>query len=119
MDSKTLLAAYMRAKNMTQLKEAAEELGFSNSYIGEVNKGFKQVTDETAIRMAEDAGLDPLEVIISLQAVRAKTPETKAAWYDALKKYYASTGAALAVGCMMITSAEGMALLTAYKNYLC
>ncbi|MFM1688250.1 helix-turn-helix domain-containing protein [Aeromonas salmonicida] len=119
MDSKTLLAAYMRVKNMTQLKEAAEDLGFSNSYIGDIKNGFKQVTDETAIHMAKEAGLDPLEVIISLQAVRAKTPETKAAWYDALKKYCASTEAALAVACLTMGSASLSTLMTAPINFLC
>jgi plasmid maintenance system antidote protein VapI len=87
----------MRAKNFTQLKEVAAELGFSNPYISDLNSGKSQFTDELAIKLAKEIGLDPLEVIISLQAVRAKTPATKAAWYDALKKYCASTGTALAL----------------------
>ncbi len=119
MDSKALIQAYMRAKNMTQLKEAAEALGFSTSYITELNQGRREFTDETAIYIAKEIGLDELEVIISLQAVRAKTPETKAAWYDALKKYCASTGTALAVGLMTMRTLEiGMAL-TASKPFLC
>lgn len=119
MDSKTLIQAYMRAKNLTQLKEVAESLGFSNSYMTDINRGHKQFTDETAIYIANEIGIDPLEVIISLQAVRAKTPETRAAWYDALKKYCANTGAALAVGCVMMGSASIGGLVTAHMHFLC
>lgn len=118
MDSKTLIQAYMRAKNLTQLKEVAEKLGFSTSYITELHQGRREFTDESAISIAKEIGLDPLEVIISLQAVRAKTPETKEAWYDALKKYCASTGAALAVTCMTMGSANIEGVLTAYKYRL-
>lgn len=119
MDSKTLLEAYMRAKKFTQLKEAAEELGFSGQYLSQIRKGFVQVTDETAIRMAKEIGLDPTEVIISLTAVRAETPEVKAAWYIALKKYCASTGTALAVGMMTMTGLNLEPILTASKYFLC
>ncbi len=119
MDSKTLLEAYMRHKNMTQFKEAAAELGFTNQYISEIKLGKSQFTDETAIRIANEMGIDPAEVMISLTAVRAKDPNVKAAWYDALKKYLASTEAALAVGCMMIGSANIEGALTAYKHFLC
>ncbi|MFM5190434.1 DUF3693 domain-containing protein [Aeromonas caviae] len=119
MDSKTLIQAYMRAKNLTQLKEVAESLGFSNSYMTDINRGYKQFTDETAIYMAKEIGMDELEVIISLQAVRAKTPETKAAWYDALKKYCASTGTALAVGLMTIGASSLAGTQTALMTFLC
>jgi len=117
MDSKTLMDAYMRAKNYTKYSEVCQDLGFSSAHIADINQGRKQFTDETAIFLAEGAGLDPLEVIISLQAVRAKTPETKAAWYDALKKYCASTGTALALGLMMLGSPNSTTDLTAHNVY--
>lgn len=119
MDSKTLMAAYMRAKNYTKFSEVCQDLGFSSAYIADINHGRKQFTDETAIFLAEGAGLDPLEVMISLQAVRAKTPVAKAAWYDALKKYCASAGAALAVGIMAMGTLETSGALTAYSCFLC
>lgn len=119
MDSKTLLEAYMRAKKLTQLKEVATELGFSNQYISQIRKGLIQVTDETAIKMAREIGIDPTEVIISLTAVRAEAPEVKAAWYDALKKYCASTGTALALGLMVTESSNGFGVLTAHMHFLC
>ncbi|MGL6490233.1 DUF3693 domain-containing protein [Aeromonas veronii] len=58
-------------------------------------------------------------MVISLNAVRAKTPEAKATWYSILKKYCASTGAALAVTCMTMGSANVNGLLTAYNHFLC
>ncbi|HHQ4900586.1 TPA: helix-turn-helix domain-containing protein [Aeromonas veronii] len=119
MDSKTLMEAYMRAKNYTKYSEVCQDLGFSSAHIADINKGRKQFTDETAKFLAEGAGLDPLEVIISLNAVRAKTPEMRATWYDMLKKYCASTGAALAVTCMTMGSANVNGLLTAYNQFLC
>lgn len=119
MDSKTLMEAYMRAKNYTKYAEVCQDLGFSSAHIAEIKNGKKQFTDETAIFLAEGAGLDPLEVIISLQAVRAKTPATKAAWYDALKKYCASTEAALAVACLTMGSASLSTLITAHTSFLC
>ena len=118
MDSITLMEAYMRAKNYTKYSEVCQDLGFSSAYVAEIKNGRKQFTDETAKFLAEGAGLDPFEVIISMNAVRAKSPEMKETWYGILKKYCANTGAALAVGCVMMTSADTAALLTAYKYRL-
>lgn len=118
MDSKTLMAAYMRAKKYSKYSEVCQDLGFSSAHIADIKQGRKQFTDETAIFLAEGAGLDPLEVIISLQAIRAKTPVTRAAWYDALKKYCTSAGTALAVGLMTMASMNMEAILTASKHRL-
>ncbi|MFM4818379.1 DUF3693 domain-containing protein [Aeromonas veronii] len=117
MDSKTLLAAYMRAKNFTKLREVAEELNFTTAYISDLNTGKAQVTDELAVKLANEIGIDPAEVMISLHAIRAKTPEMKAAWYDVLKKYCAGTGAALAVACMMMGSLNSEPATTAHNAY--
>ncbi len=117
MDSKTLLAAYMRAKNFTKFREVAEELNFTTAYISDLNTGKAQVTDELAIKLANEIGIDPAEVVISLHAIRAKTPEMKAAWYEILKKYCASTGAALAVACVMMGSLNSEPSVTAHNVY--
>lgn len=115
MDSKTLMEAYMRAKNYTTYTQVSKDLGFTTSYIASINNGRAQFTDEIAKILAEGAGLDPLEVIISLNAVRAKTPEMKATWYDILKKYCAGTGAAMAVACMMMGSLNSEPSATAHN----
>ncbi|WP_421199148.1 DUF3693 domain-containing protein [Aeromonas enteropelogenes] len=119
MDSKTLMAAYMRAKNYKTYTQVSKDLGFTTSYIASINNERAQFTDETAIFLAQGAGLDPEEVVISLNAVRAKTPEAKATWYSILKKYCASTETALAVACMAMGSANVEGVMTAYNIILC
>lgn len=117
MDSKALLAAYMRAKNMTMLKEAAEALSFTSPYLTEINKGHKQFSDEIAIFMAKEAGLDPAEVMISLHAVKAKSDEARQEWYDILKKYCGASAAALVLGWTMMAAPQNEPNLTAYNVY--
>lgn len=115
MDSKALLAAYMRAKNMTMLKEAAEALSFTSPYLTEINKGHKQFSDEIAIFMAKEAGLDPAEVMISLHAVKAKSDEARQEWYDILKKYCGASAAALVLGWTMMAAPQNEPNLTAHN----
>ncbi|HHQ4624879.1 TPA: helix-turn-helix domain-containing protein [Aeromonas veronii] len=117
MDSKTLLSAYMRAKNLTSLTDAAREIGFSVAYICDINRGNKQFSDETVLYMAKELGLDTEEVLISLAAVKAKNPEVQAKWYAILKKYCAGTGAALAVACVMMGSLNSEPVPTAHNVY--
>lgn len=119
MDSQTLLAAYMRHKNFTKLREVAQDLGFTTPHISDLNNGKTQFTDELAIKLAKEIGIDPAEVIISLTAVRAKSPNVKAAWYDVLKKYCASTGTALAVGLMATGTISLAGSPTALIIFLC
>ncbi|MBS4710701.1 helix-turn-helix domain-containing protein [Aeromonas caviae] len=104
MDSKTLLLAYMRAKKYSQFQEVAADLGFTTSYISAVNKGKSQLTDATAKRMAEEAGLDVSEVLLSMAAVRATDPELKQAWYDILAKYSKGAGTAVALAAAVFLS---------------
>ncbi|MGL6568541.1 DUF3693 domain-containing protein [Aeromonas caviae] len=117
MDSKALLAAYMRAKNMTMLKEAAEALSFTSPYLTEINKGHKQFSDEIAIFMAKEAGLDPAEVMISLHAVKAKSDEARQEWYDILKKYCGASAAALVLGWTMMAAPQNEPNLTAHNAH--
>ena len=108
MDSKTLIEAYMRAKKYTQFQEVAADLGFTQSHISRLTKGKAQLTDATAKKIAEEIGLDPKEIMISLAAVREENPELKQAWYDILAKYSkgASTAVALAVA-MFLSPSHG------------
>jgi len=119
MDSKTLLSAYMRAKNISTLTEAAKEMGFSVPYICDINKGFKQFADETVLYLAKELNLDTDEVLISLAAVKAKNPEVQAKWYDILKKHCASTGTALAVSLMAMGTVSLAGTSTALIIFLC
>lgn len=112
MDSKTLIQAYMRAKKYSQFQEVAAELGFTTSYISAVNKGKSQLTDATAKKIAEEIGLDPKEIMLSLAAVRETDPELKQAWYEILARYSKSTGTAVALAvAMFLTPATGLTTL--------
>ncbi|WED83313.1 helix-turn-helix domain-containing protein [Aeromonas media] len=117
MDSKTLLMAYMRAKKYSQFQEVAADLGFTTSYISAVNKGKSQLTDATAKKMAEEAGLDVSEVLLSMAAVRATDPELKQAWYDILAKYSKGAGTAVALTVAVFLSPVNGPDLTAHNVY--
>ncbi|MDU7578811.1 helix-turn-helix domain-containing protein [Aeromonas sp.] len=117
MDSKTLLLAYMRAKKYSQFQEVAADLGFTTSYISAVNKGKSQLTDATAKRMAEEAGLDVSEVLLSMAAVRATDPELKQAWYDILAKYSKGAGTAVALAAAVFLSPLSGPDHTAHNAY--
>ncbi|PKQ75976.1 hypothetical protein CJF47_11820 [Aeromonas sobria] len=119
MDSKTLLNAYMRAKNIKSLTDTAKELGFSVAYICDINRGYKQFADETVLYLAKELNLDTEEVLISLAAVKAKNPEVQAKWYEILKKHCASTGTALALGLTVMESSSMSGVLTAHMRFLC
>ncbi|MFM5103931.1 helix-turn-helix domain-containing protein [Aeromonas veronii] len=108
MDSKTLIEAYMRAKKYTQFQEVAADLGFTQSHISRLTKGKAQLTDATAKKIAEEIGLDPKEIMISLAAVREENPELKQAWYEILARYSKSTGTAVALAvAMFLTPSHG------------
>ncbi|MDX7900067.1 helix-turn-helix domain-containing protein [Aeromonas media] len=117
MDSKTLLLAYMRAKKYSQFQEVAADLGFTTSYISAVNKGKSQLTDATAKKMAEEAGLDVSEVLLSMAAVRATDPELKQAWYDILAKYSKGAGTAVALAAAVFLSPVNGPDITAHNVY--
>ncbi|WP_421315348.1 DUF3693 domain-containing protein [Aeromonas veronii] len=108
MDSKALIQAYMRAKNLTQYQQVAAELGFTKSHISSLTTGKVQLTDATAKKIAEEIGLDVEEVLLSLAAVRETNPEIKQAWYNILAKYTKGTGTVVALAvAMFLTPSHG------------
>lgn len=82
-----LIQTYMKAKNYTQAKQAALDLGYSEGFVSKVKDGKKNISEESAIYIAERCGLDVSEVLIKLQAEKAKSESEKAAWLTMLKKY--------------------------------
>lgn len=87
MFSYELIEAYMKAKNYSQAKQAAMDLGFSDAYVSNLKTGKKKLAEESAIYIAERCGMDVSEVLIKLQAEKAKSESEKAAWLTMLKKY--------------------------------
>jgi plasmid maintenance system antidote protein VapI len=104
MYSKTLLDEYLKAKKFTQYKQAAAELGFSTAYIAKVNTGREEFTEETAVCIAVQCGMDPQEVVMRLAEARAKTPEVKSVWVQVLKRYCAGREAASCAGLSAIAA---------------
>ena len=102
MYSKKLLNEYLKTKKFTQYKQAAAELGFSTAYIAKVNTGKEEFTEETAIYIAKECGLDPQEVVMRIAEARAKTPETKGIWRQVLKRYCAGAEAAVCAGLLAL-----------------
>ena len=98
MYSKALIAAYMKAKNYIQYKQVAADLGFTTAYIAEINQGRKEFTEETAVYIAEQSGLDTNEVLIRLAQAKAKSETTKSAWERLLKRYGSSLQAVSVLG---------------------
>lgn len=82
-----LIQTYMKAKNYTQAKQAALDLGYSEGFVSKVKDGKKNISEESAIYIAERCGLDVNEVLIKLQAEKAKSDTEKSAWLAMLKKY--------------------------------
>ena len=102
MYSKTLLDEYLKAKKFTQYKQAAAELGFSTAYIAKVNTGREEFTEETALYIAVECGMDTQEVLMKLAEARAKTPQTKTAWSEAVKRYCTGAKAAACAGLLAL-----------------
>jgi len=82
-----LIQAYMTIKNYSQDKQVAADLGFDRSMISKIRTGVKKLPDDSAIYIANRCGMDVDEVLIKLQAEKAKTEPEKAAWTNMLKKY--------------------------------
>jgi len=87
MFSYELIQTYMRAKNYTQTKQAAIDLGFSDAYLSNVKTGKKKLSEESAIYIAKRCEMDVEETLIKLQIEKAKTEAEKSAWTTLLEKF--------------------------------
>ncbi|OOF11109.1 hypothetical protein BZG82_05710, partial [Salinivibrio sp. PR5] len=83
-----LLDAYKKAKNYTQDKQIAPDLGVTPSNISEMRKGKRYLTEKSAVILAKGAGLNIEEVLVKVAADRAKTEQTKKAWENVLGKLH-------------------------------
>lgn len=54
-----LLDAYKKAQNYVQDKQIAHDLNVQASRISEMRKGVRYISDEEAVFLAEQAGIDP------------------------------------------------------------
>ena len=104
MYSKQLIDLYMSVKNYTQQKQMAADIKMSQSFLSDIYNGRREFTDETGIYIAIECGLDPAEVVLKLAAARAKTPQAKNVWMDAVKRYCTGSEAAACAGLMLLAA---------------
>lgn len=81
-----LLNAYKKAKNYIQDKKIAHDLNLQPSMISKIRTGIRYVSDEEAIFLAENAGIDPEIALLGCHADRNENPRIKALWESIAKK---------------------------------
>jgi transcriptional regulator with XRE-family HTH domain len=98
MYSKELIQLYLEKKNYTQHKQLAADMEISKGYMSDLWREKVQLTDEQGVFIAIACEIDPAEVLLKLAEARAKTPQTKTAWSEAVKRFCAGREAASCAG---------------------
>jgi transcriptional regulator with XRE-family HTH domain len=104
MYSKELIELYLKTKNYTQHKQLASDMEISKGYMSDLWREKVQLTDEQGVFIAIECGIDPAEVLLKLAEARAKTPQTKTAWAEAVKRFCAGREAASCAGLSAIAA---------------
>ncbi|WP_342651956.1 DUF3693 domain-containing protein [Vibrio metschnikovii] len=81
-----LLDAYKKAKNYVQDKQIAHDLNLPNQRVSEMRKGKRYISDEEAVFLAEQAGIDPELALLGCHADRNENPRIKQLWEHIAKK---------------------------------
>lgn len=81
----------------------AKSLGFSLSSVSGYRTGRRFLDDDAALTVAQALNINPLIVIASANAERAKTPEQRERWSGVMEKFSASFNALLS-GAEPVTS---------------
>lgn len=114
MYSKELIETYMSRKNYTQQKQMAADMKISQAYLSDIYTGKRHFTEESAIWIATECGLQHKEVLMKLAASKAKTAEAQSIWAEVVKTYCtgheAAAGAGLAMMAALTTSLHNFAL---------
>jgi hypothetical protein len=82
-----LLDAYKKAQNYIQDKQVAHDLNMPAPRISEMRKGKRYLSDEEAIFLAENAGIDKEVALMGCHSDRNENPEIKALWESIAKKF--------------------------------
>ncbi|HGS4737627.1 TPA: DUF3693 domain-containing protein [Vibrio cholerae] len=82
-----LLDAYKQAKNYIQDKQIAHDLNLQPSMISKMRNGVRYISDDEAIFLAENSGIDPELALLGVHADRNENPTIKAYWERIAKKY--------------------------------
>ncbi|WP_027695288.1 DUF3693 domain-containing protein [Vibrio litoralis] len=99
MYQKQLLEAYKKAKKYTQDKQIAHDLNLNKSRITELKKGQRYLTDNEAVFLAEEAGIEPEVALLACHADRNENEKIKALWEHIAKKFNSVEFAKLSMVC--------------------
>lgn len=99
MFSYELVQEFKKAKGITKDLEAAELIaGLNSGNMSSIKTGRRKLTEEQALFIANECGLNPQWVLVNLAEETAKSEEAKKAWSNLAKKLSRTvTAAALAV----------------------
>ena len=64
----------------------AKSLDISREYMSQLRSGKRPVSDEVALRIAKLLEVNPIQIIATANAERAKNPEIQAAWTTLMDK---------------------------------
>ncbi|GAB59176.1 DUF3693 domain-containing protein [Rheinheimera nanhaiensis] len=96
MFSADMLAELKKAKGYSKDAEILEVLPKSTrSIVSEIKSGKRHLTEEQALFIAHECGLNVQWVLVQLAEETAKTEEAKTVWHDLAKKIRRSATAAL------------------------
>ncbi|NAX16518.1 MULTISPECIES: DUF3693 domain-containing protein [unclassified Vibrio] len=94
-----LLDAYKKAKNYIQDKQIAHDLNLPRQRIGEMRRGARYISDEEAVFLAEQAGIDPELALLGCHADRNENPRIKQLWEHIAKKHNGLGLRTISMGC--------------------
>ncbi|MBF4247183.1 hypothetical protein EA004_19635 [Vibrio anguillarum] len=94
-----LLDAYKKAQNYIQDKQIAHDLNLPRQRIGEMRKGLRYISDEEAVFLAEQAGIDPELALLGCHADRNENPRIKQLWEHIAKKHNGLGLRTISMGC--------------------
>ncbi|MBF4427746.1 DUF3693 domain-containing protein, partial [Vibrio anguillarum] len=94
-----LLDAYKKAQNYIQDKQIAHDLNLNPSRICEMRKGMRYISDEEAVFLAEQAGIDPELALLGCHADRNENPRIKQLWEHIAKKHNGLGLRTISMGC--------------------
>ncbi|ENM5788814.1 hypothetical protein V4V45_000637 [Vibrio mimicus] len=100
-----LLDAYKQAKNYIQDKQIAHDLNLQPSMISKMRNGVRYISDDEAIFLAENSGIDPELALLGVHADRNENPTIKAYWERIAKKYngLGLQGLSMACGALVLS----------------
>jgi transcriptional regulator with XRE-family HTH domain len=100
------LAAVKAKHGMTSDYQLSKALHVTRSAVSKAQSGRQYMDDSTAIRVAELLEIDPLEVISSVNAERAKEPRERELWERAAAAFR-GTASALFLSALALAGVPG------------